>query len=33
MQIIISNADGRPIYEQIAAQLKDSILSLSLIHI
>ena len=27
MQIIISNADGRPIYEQIAAQLKDCILS------
>ena len=27
MNIIISNADGRPIYEQIVSQLKDSILS------
>ena len=27
MNLIISNADGRPIYEQIAAQLKDSILA------
>ena len=27
MNIIISNADGRPIYEQIAAQLRDSILT------
>ena len=27
MNLIISNADGRPIYEQIAAQVKDSILS------
>ena len=27
MNLIISNADGRPIYEQIAAQLKDSILT------
>ena len=27
MNIIISNADGRPIYEQIVSQLKNSILS------
>ena len=27
MNLIISNADGRPIYEQIAAQVRDSILS------
>ena len=27
MNLIISNADGRPIYEQIAAQLRDSILT------
>ena len=27
MHLIISNADGRPIYEQIAAQIKDSILT------
>ena len=27
MNLIISNADGRPIYEQIASQLRDSILA------
>ena len=27
MNLIISNADSRPIYEQIAAQVRDSILS------
>ncbi|MCH5285913.1 MAG: GntR family transcriptional regulator [Christensenellaceae bacterium] len=27
MNLIISNADGRPIYEQIAAQIRDSILA------
>lgn len=27
MEIIISNADGRPIYEQIAAQIKSGVLA------
>ena len=27
MEIIISNADGRPIYEQIAAQVKSGVLT------
>ena len=27
MEIIISNADGRPIYEQIAAQIKSGVLT------
>ena len=27
MNLIISNEDGRPIYEQIASQIKDSILA------